>query len=579
MKINSRILFIFFFLIGLLLITNNTSYYWFTKKSLTEALSEKMKSAAEQIRISIEHSEDGSFYVEDVIGENLRSVALFAKSELDPHINRVTNEQLLAIKNQAGVDGISLMQKVGNDIVVTKSSEPMEIGLSTKDLGYWFTAFNQLFNDHAVTISEGKKLPNFWTGPYEVPASGVSDISKFGFYHDGTTDYLISTFVNARRIELFKNITGGNTIIKKTMDSNPDIVEIAGLNAKTFGTTPKVYKDAAGSPFVSVYDKPVLFGQYTIIDANDVDNARKAENSNKPVSIVTNWGDKPVLKTFVPVQVKQLSSVQREVPYVITIVSDYKAVQDTLNSMLFHLAALFLFLTICSFGFLYFAFRYISKTRESAVQTTQELYIQNMDMMFAAIRGQRHDFLNHVQTIYALLSHGKREAQLKYMKELIEEIDEVTAIIRIGHPAIAALIQAKIAVAMRTKITFHYHFTGLDGLSLGVKSVDIVKIIGNLIDNAFDEANKFPPEQREVRVNGWSEANSLFISVTNPFDGELSEADKEKIFEIGYTTKSEGDHHGVGLAVVKETILKYRGRIEVHCEDGYINFQISIHMQ
>jgi signal transduction histidine kinase len=579
MKINSRILLIFFFLIGLLLITNNTSYYWFTKKSLTESLSEKMKSTADQIRISIEHSEEGSFYVEDVIGENLRSVALFAKSELDPHINKVTNEQLMAIKNQAGIDGISLMQKVGNDIVVTKSSEPKEVGLPTKDLGYWFTAFNQLFSYHTVMISEGKKLLNFWTGPFDVPASGTSDFSKFGYYYDGSTDYIICTFVNARRIEAFKNITGSNTIIKKTMDSNLDILEIAGLNTNTFGTTPKVYKDAAGSPFISVYDKPVLFGQYTIIDANDINNVNKAKNSNQSISIVTKWGDKPVLKTFVPVPVKQLSTVQREVPYVITIVSDYKAIQDTLNSMLFQLAALILFLTIFSFVFLYFVYRYIIKTRETAVQTTQELYIQNVDKMFAAIRGQRHDFLNHVQTIYALLSHGKRESQLKYMKELIEEIDEVTDIIRIGHPAIAALIQAKIAVAIRTKITFHYHFTGLDGLTLGVKSVDIVKIIGNLIDNAFDEANKFPPEQREVRVNGWSEANSLFISVTNPFEGELSEADKEKIFEMGYTTKSKGDHHGVGLAVVKETVLKYKGTIEVHSEDGCINFKVSIHMQ
>jgi hypothetical protein len=579
MKFNSRILLIFFFLTGMLLIANNTSYYWLTKKSFTESISDKMKSTAEQIRISIEHSEEGSFYVEDVIGENLRSVALFAKSELDPHIDKVTNEQLLEFKNQAGIDGVSLMQKIGNDIVVAKSSEPMEIGLPTKDLGYWFTAFNQLYNYHTVMIPEGKKLLNFWTGPYEVPASGASELSKFGYYYDGTTDYIICTFVNARRIEVFKNITGANTIIKKTMGSNQDIVEIAGLNANTFGTTPKVYKDAAGSPFISVYDKPVLFGEYTIIDANDVDNVNKAKNSNQSVSIVTKWGDKPILKTFVPVPVKQLSSVQREVSYVITIVSDYKAIQNTLNSMLFQLAALILFLTVFSFIFLYFAFRYISRTRETAVQTTQELYIQNVDMMFAAIRGQRHDFLNHVQTIYALLSHGKREAQLKYMKELIEEIDDVTDIIRIGHPAIAALIQAKIAVAIRTKITFHYHFTGLDGLTLGIKSVDIVKIIGNLIDNAFDEANKFPPEQREVRVNGWSEANSLFITVTNPIEGELSEADKEKIFEIGFTTKSNGDHHGVGLAVVKETILKYKGTIDVYTEDGTINFQVSIHMQ
>lgn len=61
----------------------------------------------------------------------------------------------------------------------------------------------------------------------------------------------------------------------------------------------------------------------------------------------------------------------------------------------------------------------------------------------------------------------QKEDQMKYMKELLEEINEVNDIIRIGHPAIAALIQAKFALAMRTKIDFHYEFTGLDGLALG----------------------------------------------------------------------------------------------------------------
>ena len=289
---------------------------------------------------------------------------------------------------------------------------------------------------------------------------------------------------------------------------------------------------------------------------------------------------KPILKTFVYVPIKEkLTEVQREVPYVITIVSDYQSIQQTLNKELIQLALIIVLFTVFSCIFIYLVFRFITKSRETAVQTTQEMYIQNVDLMFATIRSQRHDFLNHVQTMYALLSKGKKEDQMRYMEELIEEINEVNDIIRIGQPAIAALIQSKIALAMRTKVSFTYEFSGLDGLSLGVKSVDLVKIIGNLIDNAFDEVNKFPIEEREVWVHGWRESNHVLISVKNPVDSAFDIEDYTKMFSIGYSTKRDGEHQGLGLSVVKERVEYYRGTIEVNVEDGFICFQLSIPMQ
>ncbi|MEC0229386.1 sensor histidine kinase [Paenibacillus alba] len=581
MRINSKVIFVTFIIVILLLVTNNTSYYWFTKSLLTQALSARMESTAIQIRTSIEQSEEGSFYVEDLIGENLRSVALFVKSQLDPDIAKVTNEQLVELAKQAGIDGISLMKRNGADIMVDKSSEPKELTLvSTKSFGYWFTAFSQLFDNHQVTIPEGQKLKNFFSGIYEVPASGSSDVSKFGYFNDGTTNYIICVFVNADKIQRFKQIVGADTIVKKTLASNLDIMEISGLNGVTFGTKPIEYKDSNGVPFISVYDRPVLFGTYNITNDKDLTYYKESIEKNKPVSVVQSWQGKPILKTFMYVPVKKkLTEVQSEVPFVITIVSDYQTIQKTLNKQLVQLSLLIVLFTIFSCVFIYFVFRFITKSRETAVQSTQELYIQNVDLMFATIRSQRHDFLNHVQTMYALLANGKKEDQMRYMKELIEEINEVNDIIRIGHPAIAALIQAKIALAMRTKIEFSYQFTGLEGLSLGVKSVDIVKIIGNLIDNAFDEVNKFPPGERDVMVNGWSESNHLTISVSNPVQPDFQLEDYNQMFSIGYSTKVDGEHQGLGLSVVKERIEYYKGTIEVSVEDGCICFQISIPMQ
>lgn len=306
MRINTKVIYVTFAIVILLLVTNNTSYYWFTKSLLTQALSERMESTANQIRTSIEQSEEGSFFVEDLIGENLRSVALYAKSQLNPDIDKVTNEQLIQLARQAGVDGFSLMKRNGDDIMVGKSSEPKELQItSTKSFGYWFTAFSQLLDNHQVTIAEGQKLPNFWSGIYEVPASGSSNVIKFGYYNDGSTNYLICVFVNADKIQKFKQIVGADTIVKKTLATNPDIMEISGLNGTTFGTKPIEYKDSNGVPFISVYDRPVLFGTYNITSTKDLENYKASIQENKPVSVVENWNGKPILKTFMYVPVKK----------------------------------------------------------------------------------------------------------------------------------------------------------------------------------------------------------------------------------------------------------------------------------
>lgn len=112
-----------------------------------------------------------------------------------------------------------------------------------------------------------------------------------------------------------------------------------------------------------------------------------------------------------------------------------------------------------------------------------------------------------------------------------------------------------------------------------MKSVDLVKIIGNLIDNAFDEVNKFPSGEREVIVNGWSESNQVTISVSNPVLPDFQVEDYNQMFSIGYSTKGDGEHQGLGLSVVKERIEHYKGTIEVCVEDGWICFKISIPMQ
>jgi len=210
--------------------------------------------------------------------------------------------------------------------------------------------------------------------------------------------------------------------------------------------------------------------------------------------------------------------------------------------------------------------RLLVRTRDQAVRMTQEVYVEEINEMFTSIRGQRHDFLNHVQVIHTMLQMGKTDQLKSYVADLVKETRDVSDIVHHSSPAIAAFVQAKMTISIGKEIAFTYEL--LDKWNTNettIKLIDIIKIMGNLVDNAFDETEKLPTEQRFVHASiAINDDNRIELQVSNT--GHALEAkDKERLFIPGYTTKGTG-HSGLGLAIVQERVKHYNGNIELHSD-------------
>ncbi|CAH1219333.1 Sensor histidine kinase RcsC [Paenibacillus plantiphilus] len=218
----------------------------------------------------------------------------------------------------------------------------------------------------------------------------------------------------------------------------------------------------------------------------------------------------------------------------------------------------------------------IASARVEGIYQSQDTYINDLTRMFASIRGQRHDFANHVQVMYSMLTLKKHDQLRTYMEEVVKEIQSMNvAAVELPSPALAALVQAKVAIATEKKIRFDYlvHTTSLTFSS--VTSIDLVRIIGNLVDNAFDEVVKLPESEREVHLEMYVHNNDLYITVMNT-GKQLTDEEIEQIFNPGYTTKADG-HTGLGLANVLERVHSYNGQISVDSDiDHGIIFTIKI---
>ncbi|WP_127589316.1 sensor histidine kinase [Paenibacillus koleovorans] len=112
--------------------------------------------------------------------------------------------------------------------------------------------------------------------------------------------------------------------------------------------------------------------------------------------------------------------------------------------------------------------------------------------------------------------------------------------------------------------------------SLGLQSIDMVKIIGNLLDNAFDESIKLPQDQRVVELECHTEQNRFVAVMVRNRGTYISDEVQAKLFEPGFSTKADG-HQGLGLPIVKERIAFYQGTIHVQSnpEEG-TSFHIRI---
>jgi two-component system CitB family sensor kinase len=91
-------------------------------------------------------------------------------------------------------------------------------------------------------------------------------------------------------------------------------------------------------------------------------------------------------------------------------------------------------------------------------------------------------------------------------------------------------------------------------------SADLVTVVGNLVDNAFDAVG--PGGSITVRVT-MLPVGEVVVTVTDSGPGVAPEL-AERVFQQGWSTKDQTDgHHGLGLAMIRLISVHRGGGAEV----------------
>lgn len=102
-----------------------------------------------------------------------------------------------------------------------------------------------------------------------------------------------------------------------------------------------------------------------------------------------------------------------------------------------------------------------------------------------------------------------------------------------------------------------------------IEPMDCVSIIANLIDNAIEAAAKNEVSNRYIKVVGRADGSQFKLTVENTYNGNLLSDG-----EILYTTKKDGEGHGLGVANVRGIVSRYGKSMTIKAEDGVFTVNI-----
>ncbi|WP_235558626.1 ATP-binding protein [Nocardioides sp. Leaf285] len=199
-----------------------------------------------------------------------------------------------------------------------------------------------------------------------------------------------------------------------------------------------------------------------------------------------------------------------------------------------------------------------------------------------SLRSQNHEAANRLHTVVSLIEMGRPEEAVDFATEELQVAqllaDRVVG--ATGDPVVAALLLGKTSEAVERGIELVITGEVRDGSEVPAR--DLVTVLGNLVDNAFDAVTSRPERRVHVDLRTDPSTNPstdpstglggrqrepdggrLLVTVGDSGPG-LDPDSAARVLERGWSTKASAGHgRGLGLALVSQVARRHHGEVTV----------------
>ena len=172
-----------------------------------------------------------------------------------------------------------------------------------------------------------------------------------------------------------------------------------------------------------------------------------------------------------------------------------------------------------------------------------------------------HNMTHSLKAIEQLALENKVENIREIVEELTGKLTQREIYEYSNHRMINTILSEYVMKAEEMKVNFDVYVEP-GCIIKQIKDIDIVSMLGNLLDNAFEAAGKVDHASVVFRMFMHEKGKMCIIKVVNDYGEDIIE--KNGVIQ---TTKKKNGIHGIGLKSISKTAEKYDGSFSYYTED------------
>ena len=220
----------------------------------------------------------------------------------------------------------------------------------------------------------------------------------------------------------------------------------------------------------------------------------------------------------------------------------------------------------------------IEKEEKTILEEKYLNYTKQFELIkenFKTLKLLKHDMRKYMSYINKLILDGNYKETLNYINELnnIDIFKNNTNIIKTDNICIDTILNLKLSEAIENNINVE---TDINiPYDINISSVDMVCLLGNLIDNCIEANLKLNKKERYIFLKLKYYNETLLINLINRYDNIIVD-DNGCILTSKH---NRNEKYGLGLKIVEKIIEKYNGILEINNDNNTFDLNIVMSLK
>ncbi len=180
------------------------------------------------------------------------------------------------------------------------------------------------------------------------------------------------------------------------------------------------------------------------------------------------------------------------------------------------------------------------------------------------MRSFRHDYTNHLHGLRSLIEMNENDEAITYIGKLLKNDHRSAMVFGTGNRLADAILADKNESLSDTITIKHEGVIPPD-----IDNTDMCVILSNALDNAIEACSQLS-EPGTISITSQVRQGYFVMTITNPT------ADPNEFTDIPETTKSDSEHHGIGLMNIYNVIKRHYGSMNIHCKDHIFELSVTL---